>query len=161
MYTYEAVIPGGHSSTYSYSWTKPSNWSVMAQYDNFTRLYVPQYNPQYGTVRVSITNACGTSGYSGITVYPGYNCGYYFVYYPNPTNSDLKVEAIDATTENTLENSDLDFSVSLFDENQILMRNGKNDNNKIVIDVSNLPKGIYFLHISTKDQVIKEQIIIE
>ena len=161
MYNYEAEVPGGHSSSYLYSWTKPSNWSIMSQYNNVISLYVPQYNPEYGTVRVSINNGCGTSAYSGITVYPGYNCGYYYVYYPNPTTDEINVEAIDATTEKTLESDIIGFSVRLFDSGQNLVTEGQTDKNKITVDVHQIPKGTYFLHIIERDQIIKKQVVIE
>ncbi|TAL75072.1 MAG: hypothetical protein EPN88_03430 [Bacteroidetes bacterium] len=83
IYTYTAQVPGGHYPSYSYSWTYPANWMYPYQYQNTIRLQTPMY-PYYGTVRVSITNACGTSAYSGITVYPGYGCGGYYTIYPNP-----------------------------------------------------------------------------
>lgn len=64
-----------------------------AQYQNFITLQTPKYNPNYGTVRVSLTNACGTSGYSGITVYPGYcgGGGGYYMAVPNPADNYIDI----------------------------------------------------------------------
>jgi hypothetical protein len=43
-----------------------------------------------------INNRCGASGYTGVTVYPGYSCGgYYYSFYPNPANDELTVAVLD------------------------------------------------------------------
>ena len=93
QYVYTAYPPTGHRPSYSYSWTYPSGWFVEGQMDNWIRLRVPQYNPNYGTVRVSITNYCGSSNYTGITVYPGWGCGGYYSVFPNPSDSEIEIIA--------------------------------------------------------------------
>jgi hypothetical protein len=108
IYNYTAQVPGGHQSSYSYSWTYPSNWMKNNQYQNTVTLQTPMYNPAYGTVRVSITNSCGTSGYSGLTVYPGGGCRTYFTIYPNPASDNLTITMIDNSTSST----DLDTDVT-------------------------------------------------
>jgi hypothetical protein len=160
-YTYTAQVPGGHSSSYSYTWTYPSNWMWPYYSQNTFRIKTPMYNPEYGTVRVSILNACGTSSYSGITVYPSYNCGYYYSYYPNPVSEELTIEAVDATTDKTLTTNTIDFSIDLYDSDKKLVKQAKNKDNKITINVENLKKGVYFLHIKDKNEVLKKQILIE
>jgi subtilisin family serine protease len=160
-YTYTAQVPGGHSSSYSYTWSYPSNWMWPYYSQNTFRIKTPMYNPEYGTVRVSITNTCGTSSYSGITVYPSYSCGYYYSYYPNPVSEELTIEAVDATTDKTLTTNTVDFSVDLYDSDKKLVKQAKNKENKITINVESLKKGTYFLHIKDKNEVLKKQIIIE
>ncbi|MCK4345730.1 MAG: hypothetical protein KAX05_10635 [Bacteroidales bacterium] len=90
LYTYTAQVPGGHSSSYNYDWTYPGNWIWQAEMENWIRLKTPKYDPDYGTVRVSIENECGWSNYSGITVYPGY-CGGYFSVFPNPADDYVEI----------------------------------------------------------------------
>ena len=117
IYTYTAQVPGGNQSSYSYSWTYPSGWYNNGLVQNMINLQTPQYNMQYGAVRVSITNACGISGYSGITTYPG-TCGNVLSVSPNPVSDDLAVtlnaqQTIeDTTTINTNDISSYTSSVS-------------------------------------------------
>ncbi|NQU81506.1 MAG: trypsin-like peptidase domain-containing protein, partial [Bacteroidetes bacterium] len=112
LYTYTALVPGGHSSSYSYSWTYPSGWYNNSQWDNNILLQTPQYNMTYGTVRVAITNACGTAGPSGITVYPGY-CGGYYMAFPNPGSSyvDIDINPKMSTSMEEIYNNDISLRV--------------------------------------------------
>jgi hypothetical protein len=93
LYVYEAEIPLGHKSSYSYSWIYPSGWYYYSQWDNFVHLQTPilPENMTYGPVRVNVTNECGSSGYSGITTYAGY-CGGYFMAAPNPASEYVNIE---------------------------------------------------------------------
>ena len=164
-YTYTANVPGGHSSSYTYYWTYPSNWLYPSQYQNTLYIKTPMYNPQYGTVRVSINNACGTSGYSGITVYPNPSCGYYFTYSPNPVADVLTVEAVaefDNLTNSAVEIPDeIPFNVVLYNTEEQIVDKGMSNGRKAEINVSKLSAGQYFLHIIYCDKIIKEQIIIK
>ena len=93
IYTYTATPPGGQQAYgQSYSWTKPSNWSIQSQAVNYITLQLPQYNPDYGPVQVSVNNGCGTT-VNGITAFPGYGCGSYLMnIFPNPVQEEITVE---------------------------------------------------------------------
>ncbi len=159
MYTYEAQVPGGHQSSYNYTWTKPANWTVMAQYDNFTRLYVPLYNPDYGTVRVSITNTCGASGYSGITVYPGYGCGYYLVY-PNPASEQITISYNEDSLNRFPDGESKSFEVIIYDKNINNVYKGNSDGSDLIVKTSGFPEGKYYVNIVNNDRVEQKTIII-
>jgi len=94
LYTYTAQVPGGYSSSYNYDWTYPGNWIWQAEMANWIRLKTPMYNPDYGTVMLSIENQCGWSDYSGITVYPGYcgGGGGYYIASPNPSDNYIELD---------------------------------------------------------------------
>lgn len=172
-YVYTANVPGGHQSGYSYQWTKPGNWSINYQSANTIYLYVPTYNPDYGTVQVSVSNGCGGySGYSGITVYPGYGCGggYYFSVYPNPATSSMTVELIEEdevindSLETTAESPDKKskaFAIEIATENGRKKIAQKSEGKSLSINTSSLSKGIYILKIISEEEVITERIIIE
>ncbi len=164
-YTYTADIPGGHLSSYTYSWTYPSNWMWPSYYKNTLRLKTPMYNPQYGTVRVSVNNGCGVTSYTGVTVYPGYSCGYYYSYSPNPVSDELTVAAVSTTSETNEvldpDTSLVEFEAMLYNSNQELVAKEKSDKNKVKLKTKGLIKGIYFLHIMDKNEVIKKQIVVE
>ena len=149
-YTYTAQVPGGHSSSYSYFWSYPGNWTVAYQNQNYIRLKTPMYNPQYGTVRVAINNTCGISGLSGITVYPGYNCGGYYMAFPNPSSSyvDIDVNPKMSTSMEEIYNNDI--SLSLYNKMGIAVLNSNVESLPYRINTSELPNGEYVVKIITR-----------
>jgi hypothetical protein len=166
QYTYYANVPGGHKPGYVYQWTFPSNWSVQTQSANFITLYVPSYNPDYGTVRFRVNNGCGYSDYSGITVYSGYNCtsGIYDVnVYPNPVSDEVNLVMLGESGNKIQKDKspDQDFEISLYDVKGYQVSAFKTRETEITIDVSKLKNGFYYLHILYKEGLIRKQIRIE
>ncbi|MFP4096721.1 MAG: T9SS type A sorting domain-containing protein [Cyclobacteriaceae bacterium] len=172
-----AVCPGNQyvytasPSGSSYSWTYPSGWSKISQAGNQVTLSVPFNNNQYGAVRVSITNACGASAYSGVTVFPGYSCGSYlmagdFKIYPNPAEDQLSIEltndeSLDEGESLSSENStEPTFTVLIYNKQQRLMVEDAISGNKKELDISAFPPDTYILHIEYQGKMIKEQIVI-
>lgn len=160
LYVYTANPPGGHSGSYSYSWTYPSNWTKYSQWDNCVQLYTPS-SPNYGTVRVAVTNSCGTSTYSGMTVYPGY-CGGYYIASPNPSSDyvevDIKADRIslkEASSEN-------DIVLRMVDKmgtvKHIAEFKGKDFPYRI--NTSTLPKGNYVVNIINGKYTESLQIVV-
>jgi hypothetical protein len=162
-YTYTANPFGGHRAGYTYSWTYPSGWYLVHQSANTIRLRVPQYNPNYGTVRVSVNNGCGASGYSGITVYPGYGCGgYLYSWYPNPTEDQLTIEVVSDSDGKPLKNGALiTYEAYIYDKNSKLVKYMKGNANQMVIDLSDLKPGQYFLNIIDANTIVRDQLIIK
>ena len=160
---------------HSYSWQYPSGWTVQTQAGNQITLYVPAFNPQYGTVRVSVTNACGSSSFTGVTVFPGYSCTGFqaagdFVIYPNPAEDLLSVELTEndsISSEQTLnelqflEASENSFKVLIYNKHQKLLKEESVQGTKLALDVSALPPDVYILHILHKGKTIQEQIVIQ
>ncbi len=163
-YTYTANPYGGHRAGYTYSWTYPSGWYVVYQSANTIRLRVPQYNPNYGTVRAAVNNGCGISGYSGLTVYPGYGCGgYSYAWYPNPAEDELKVEVVsDADGKNLSQGSAvISFETYIYDKSGNLVKFKKSNDNQSYIDLSDLKRGHYLLNIIDANKSIQEHLLIE
>jgi Zn-dependent metalloprotease len=158
LYTYTAQVPGGHNPNYSYSWTYPSNWIFYTQYDNVLRLQTPLYNPIYGTVRVAITNCWGTSGYSGITVYPGSGCPRYFTIFPNPASDNITItlvdnsESISDTTyhsQNVAESSTQNnFTVRIYNRHGSLISISKRSGTSFTVPLTNMRDGTYVIELS-------------
>ncbi len=157
LYMYTAQVPGGHQSSYSYTWTYPSNWSKYSQYNNFVHLYTPS-SPNYGTVRVSITNSCGTSGYSGITVYPGY-CGGYYMMMPNPSSTyiDLDVDSQKTTASEVITGNDI--TISIVDKMGTPIFSQNVTSLPYRIDTGKFKKGEYIATILTRSKAgyVKDQ----
>ena len=157
LYTYTAQVPGGHSSSYSYSWTYPSGWYNNGQIQNTINLQTPQYNMTYGTVRVAITNQCGTSGYSGLTVYPG-SCPHYFTIYPNPASDNITITMIDNSVSNTdttyvnqnitNENTQTNFTVRVYNSQSALISSVKRTGTSFSVPLTNMRDGTYIVEVS-------------
>jgi len=157
LYVYTADVPGGHGPSYSYSWTYPSGWYYYSQWTNHIQLQTPilPENMTYGSVRVSVTNACGTSsGYSGITVYPGYNCGGYYMASPNPaaTHTEIDIASEDAKELETSYDSNITLTVVDKMGSPVMKVNVESLPYKL--DTSKLPNGEYVVQIISqpKDQ---------
>lgn len=167
-YVYSAIVPGGHKTGYTYAWTKPANWTLNYQSANTISYYVPQYNPNYGTVRVSVYNGCGTTPHTGITVYPGSGCsggGYYFTIFPNPSTALITVELVQENAEvvadSEKEFSDLVYSIELVNDNGKKMLTETSKSKIISFETVNFPKGLYFLNIILKNEIITERVLIK
>ncbi|MCH6200187.1 T9SS type A sorting domain-containing protein [Aquiflexum sp. LQ15W] len=166
-YVFTANPPLGHQSTYSYQWTKPTNWTIINQSANTITLYVPQYNPDFfPAVRFRVNNGCGWSEYSGLKVAPGYSCGggyYGYSIYPNPTSDVLTVEPeikeLFKSMEDSVETEP--YTVTVLDENGKEMEKATSKGDKIQISLRNLKSGFYFIHIYNKDGMIREKIKLE
>jgi hypothetical protein len=156
LYTYTAQVPGGHSSSYSYSLTYPSNWYNNGQYQNSINLQTPS-SPQYGAVRVSITNSCGTSGYSGITVYPNYNCGGYFSLFPNPADAEINIEINESALKAQSDSLGQDygiieigksFQIRIYNSMGFLVKSTSLTGLKFLIPIGDLIEGNYIVEIN-------------
>jgi hypothetical protein len=173
-YTYTANVPGGHKIGYTYNWTYPSGWSVENTSSNTIRLYIPSNNSSYGPVRVSINNGCGTTPFTGLTVFP---CGYMmssgdFQIYPNPASGEINVEYI--VEENFQKNSssiefgnnysnqnDQSFKIEIFDRSEKMVKSAISKEGKVHLETNGLIPGTYFLHIYFGKEVRREQILIQ
>ncbi len=162
LYTYTANVQGGHSSAYSYSWTYPSGWTINSQWNNNIQLATPQYSMTYGTVRVAVTNACGTSGYSGITVYPGYNCEGSYMASPNPGSDFIEISLApnEAGTLKAIQ-EDIDIIVKVFSSMGRIQFTSKLDRLPYRIDTSTFLDGNYIIQIIDKNNVEKIHVLIK
>jgi len=168
LYTYTAQVPFGHQPGYTYSWTYPSRWLNNGQNQNTILLQTPMYNMTYGTVRVSITNNCGTSGYSGITVYPRTGCGGYFTIYPNPASDiiTLSVNDLESSADNTIDNFSVTSSISnytirVFDNQGKIKASFLRSGKTFTIPISNLKDGNYTVELSDGKYTDTNQLIIK
>lgn len=162
VYTYTATPPGGQQSPgHTYSWVKPSNWSIQSQASNYITLYVPQSNPSYGPVQFTVNNGCGNSS-NGVTAFPGYGCPTYLLKtFPNPVSDEITIELAQVDDNQlTVINEPLE-EVRLINSQGETVRviSGCKEGSKI--DVRTLPRGQYFLQVKLRDQIVREQIIIK
>lgn len=158
LYTYTANVPGGHYPGYGYTWTYPSGWMNNGQNQNQIILQTPRYSMTYGTVRVSVTSCNGSSGYSGITVYPGGGCPHYFTIYPNPASDNITITMIDnslSNTDTTFVNQNIpnasiptNFTVKIYNSQSALISSVKRNGLNFSVPLTNMRDGTYIVEVS-------------
>ena len=104
----------------------------------------------------SSTNQCGTSQFTFCFI-SGPNYQQSFAFSPNPASNELTLTKIVQEDE---ESSDI-AQISLYDDQQNSVYSIDSSESTIVIPVSNLPAGQYYLQITNKEGVMKEQVIIK
>jgi len=149
MYTYTAQVPVGSPSSYSYSWTYPSGWSVLTSSSNSITLATPTQsgNMTYGTVRARINNGCGWSVYSGMTVYPGYSCGGYYMASPNPAGEYTEIDIVSEEAKTLEASYDSEITLTVVDKMGAPMMKEVVYSLPHQLNTSKLPKGEYVIHI--------------
>jgi len=115
---------------------------------------------------LTITTPCGpleTNFF--IDVADPCNGGGLFTVYPNPSSSQLRIAY--KTDESVISRSEKlavknDFIVKLINEKGKVLKQGNtnSDRKEIVLQVADLPNGIYYLHIYEGKKVTKQQVVI-
>ena len=166
------------SPSYSYSWTYPSNWMNNNQYQNTVQLQTPMYNMTYGTVQVSVTNECGTSGYSGITVYPGYGCPHYFTVYPNPASDNVTITLVENSSQVTNFDTDTtsivnmntntlgadaptNFTVRIYNSQSAVVSTVTRSGKSFSVPLTNLINGTYIIEVSDGKTSYRQPLIVK
>ncbi|WP_406823764.1 M12 family metallo-peptidase [Pedobacter sp. KACC 23697] len=130
-----------------------------------------EINPAFvGTlsVPVRVKNNCGWSldyFYLDINV-PFCSNNHRYTIYPNPVSQELYISSENiniASSKNRFKAKTNNFEVKLLDNKGNQLKKGKTSAvaGNVILDVSSLPDGIYFLHIFEAKEVIKKQIIIK
>jgi Zn-dependent metalloprotease len=167
LYTYTANVPGGHRAGYTYTWTRPANWTVNTQNANTISYYVPMSSPDYGPVQVSVNNGCGLSAPSGITAFPGFGCGGFILsVFPNPTSSTLTIQLTEENSESsssgTIAKSDRgEFTADLVNDRGKKVASIQSTNKVAVINTNQFSKGLYFLNVLLPSETLTRRIILE
>ena len=124
----------------------------------------------YGTVRVSITSQCGTSNYSGITVYPG-NC-HSIAIAPNPAsdNTTVTINYTQASPLDTLDNSNSvqlasaaipsSFNVTVTSNTGLVVFKTIEYSPLLTISVQNFKAGIYVITVNDGTHTFSSQLIV-
>jgi len=120
------------------------------------------------------TTACSELLYRGYAY--NTNCGSYAIsnsltVYPNPANTELNIANTDeggkkegAPESASIPNSgNPEFQVKLFDGKGNILRSAKNPKGSkgVKLEITEVPNGTYYLHISKGKEVFKKQILIQ
>lgn len=154
----------------SYTWVLPSGFSFVSGRNTSTPGIKTASASGTYTMYCSANNSCGSSWTHSLTINIGSGGGQQqmIAVYPNPTSTDLTIESTqsdltisnNSTTESSLLTNDT-FSAKLIDQFNSELRTGISVNGRIVFDVRNIKKGIYYLHVIHGQELIVRQIIID
>lgn len=89
----------------------------------------------------------------------------YLSVYPNPANTQLNIEYLynDKNYVSSNKNVKLSKEITLLNDKGIALKTsvmGEEDS-KLILDISKIPNGSYYLHITEGKETIKKQIIIK
>jgi hypothetical protein len=128
-----------------------------------------------GTVGVNVANGCNT-GESPGTIYTtvrtgggggGGGCLYEVSIFPNPAAKELSIVSESGSNESAPDGllypypCKLKFTVNLVNNNGKLQKSGTSTDGKLVLNISDLPRGVYHLQLGTDEGVTTYQILIE
>jgi len=168
------VNPTGGTGSYSYQWYvrgyvngSAYSWSSPSSTINTLTQNMGSY--QEADIRVDITSGTQQASF----YYHIYcsnccsGCDNSFTIGPNPTSETFEIIREDQSTitaqtssSTSYPNQFNNFEVKLYNEYSQIVRIGKSNQNKVKLDVKELPEGMYYIHIRSGTQVIKKQVII-
>ncbi|KAA9325475.1 M43 family zinc metalloprotease [Adhaeribacter soli] len=176
---FNLTLTGGDIRTGTFNLVYPSNWILdmigdPIQYGfgrylfNYTVTIPPGTPNRNYNISTSTSNACGTTVSNLVTVCVGGGCrfssaGTNYSIYPNPATDIVNITA---EKKNSVQGQSIKTMQSLADYNLFnnqgkVVRKGKLSSESNSIETMNLPKGLYYLHINSGNEIIKEQIIIQ
>ena len=144
---------------FSYNWTADGGNVIGGQGTNVAQIYFSDNN--YMSVFVTASNGCGSAqGGLGVSNNCGSGggrgciiCG--FTASPNPASSSMNIILTKG------KNNQLDeVEINLFNDSQMIEFSKITTNQNIIVPVSNLRRGSYFLHIRSSKEHFKEHVII-
>ena len=151
---YQAVMnPLSYPNGFSWRMDSDSSYDYNL-YSDFDEAWVDFYNPGYFYLFVKAKNTCGWSLFETYTYITSTGAEAPYISYPNPVSDILNIKIDDTTVQQSitgaspLKNTSAPaYDVHLYDGQGNLLRNAKIKDGTVQFNVSNLPDGIYYLHI--------------
>lgn len=145
------------------SWTVPSGIPHFVGTNTLDFTY-PQNFSNSLTISVRASNACGQGANSNFFLSKktfGCTSSFSMVIYPNPAKDQFSVEMMAIDKNAMTEEVPVIESAVLLDKEGREIALGTRVAGKMTFEVSNLQKGIYFIHVVVDGELTREQIIIE
>jgi len=159
--TYYSNFSGGQPSLYNtndYEWLLNHSTINIFSYGHYANAFYFTESSYYVTVRAQ--NTCGWGSKANLIVY-AYDSSR-SLSYPNPTSDVLNVE-VGQSSSSKSEGTSLTYDIRLYDGQGILLRQTSSKGGTVQFNLSNLPDGIYYLHIydgvNSKPEI--QQIMVE
>ncbi|REA63496.1 hypothetical protein DSL64_03345 [Dyadobacter luteus] len=142
----------------NYSWSGVNSYLVSDLGKNASFSF-SGVQGQTASITLSVSNSCGTSPGSATVFRTLSDCGGGVItmrVFPNPVNDYLIVESTRQIKRTEIYNSAGKLVKSIRESSKNLDKS-----NKQSVDVKTLPRGKYFIHVTTEDGVNKSQIALE
>ena len=143
-----------------YTWSAGSGGYVYPGASDEAHMLFP--NLGYTNILVARYNACGQEDWYRKEIYVSDGGIGFFSTYPNPASNTLTVERIQQSREITERKTVLasNITVQLYNQSHQLVRELSANNERLSLDVSNLPDGAYFLNILENGKVVEQQTVV-
>jgi len=145
------------------SWTVPSGIPHFVGTNTLDFTYPQNYSNSL-TISVRASNACGQGANSNFFLSKktfGCTSSFSVVIYPNPAKDQFSVEMMAIDKNAITEEVPVIESAVLLNKEGREIAIGTRVAGKMTFEVSNLQKGIYFIHVVVDGELTREQIIIE
>ncbi|MCX7593627.1 MAG: S8 family serine peptidase [Fischerella sp.] len=158
-----SVTPiGGNASVAT--WTVPQGIPYFVGTNTLDFTF--PFNSNSVAINARSSNSCGQgANYAFYLTKKNFGCtgSYSMAIYPNPTSNYLNVEIFSATsTENeNLDEKPVIEKATLIDSNGNKVAEGKHADGKVTFNIQGIRKGVYFLHVTIDNTIIKEQVLIQ
>jgi hypothetical protein len=155
----------------SYTWVLPSGFSFVSGRNTSNPGIRVSTTPGSYTLYCSVNNSCGSSWAHSLVMNIGSGGGQQqrIMVYPNPATNSLTIESTGSNltitdtniAEAPQEGKSNRFSVKLISGENLELLVGESIDGRIVLDVSEIQNGLYFLHIKIgQEDLITRQILI-
>lgn len=138
------------------SWTYNGPLTNFTIYGDWVR-YIAATTPGYGTIGVSLSNACGTS--TAIMPYQVVNCdgdgGGYLIVGPNPSNGIINLQF-----DEKILIGDAKTTICIYDKTGKVVFQTTRFGLPNQLDVSMLESDVYFLEVKTDSQKFKQKLVV-
>jgi len=127
----------------SYDWKLNNGTNYVVNCDDYAKIYFT-YEGSF-SVSARGTNSCGDGAWVYLNNIWAYNYSPSPAY-PNPTSNVVNIEVGKSSSAKS-QGSSLTYDVRLYDGQGNLLRNANSKGGTIQFNVSNLPNGVYYLHL--------------
>ncbi len=153
---YPAEVPNGSriaipsTNVSSYSWTLVAGTAPLWPVSGNEHMCDISYIIDYARIEGKATNSCGSSTHLFYLVPPG---GSMLVAYPNPATETLTLQLATIPQAINLYTEASTIAVKSINSKAINnLKSSKDGKHEVILNVKDLPRGIYYLHIEQKDK---------
>jgi len=155
----------------NYAWFWPNDWTYSGGQGTRYLSLMSGSTMGGGAVGVRVANVCDAGGSPGSKYTQVSSCGGYMVTtFPNPAEDQLTIEvtsedSADSTASNGSatqnKNVNVKFSVKLLNASGEIKRSGVGVNGTLILNILDLPTGLYYLIIETEKETLSQQIVVK
>ena len=169
---YQYVCSSPAQNAVSHTWTPPYYGNpVWSQSGGNASTLVPNFyvGSSSGWLQVAGVNACGNSAVSRLRIFPVAGSGggiQRIAVHPNPASNSLTIQANSSTATTTtfaIASTSATiapylFTATLVNTQNLVVKTGSSKDGKLELDLTEVPNGLYFLHVNDGIEITKSQI---